>query len=188
MNNRNSLCNAADSALLVVDIQPTLTAAMSEDEGEQMLNNTGVLLDTSGILNVPVFITEQYPTGLGSTEDILLEKLPASAKKFQKTGFSCCAAEGFIEALKDSGKSQIVIVGQEAHVCVLQTAIDLKSAGLSIFVAEDSICSRKQEHRFFALERMRQNNITITNYESILFEWLRDASHPHFKEISKLIR
>ena len=188
MNDRNILCNAANSALLVVDIQPTLTAAMSEEEGEQMLNNTGVLLDTSGILNVPVFLTEQYPNGLGSTDNILLEKLPVSAKIFQKTGFSCCAADGFNEALKNSGKSQIVIVGQEAHVCVLQTAMDLKNAGYSIFVAEDTICSRKQEHRFFALERMRQNGITITNYESVLFEWLRDATHPHFKEISKLIR
>ncbi len=188
MNNRTSLCNAADSALLVIDVQPTLTAAMAEEEGEQMLNNVRVLLNTADILNVPVLLTEQYPKGLGSTDENLLERLPANAKKFEKTGFSCCAADGFIDTLKQSGKSQVVMVGQEAHVCILQSAMDLKDAGFSVYVAEDSICSRKQEHRFFALERMRQNDITITNYESVLFEWLRDASHPKFREISKLIR
>lgn len=183
-----SLCNAADSTLLIVDIQPTLTAAMSEQESEQMLNNTMALLSAADILEIPVLLTEQYPKGLGITDESLLGKLPSTAKKFEKTGFSCCAANGFIEALENDGKSQVVLVGQEAHVCVLQTALELNNRGLSVFVAEDSICSRKQEHRFFALERMRQNNITITNYESVLFEWLRDASHPHFKEISKLIR
>ena len=90
--------------------------------------------------------------------------------------------------LEETGKKQLVLVGQEAHVCVLQTAFELHDAGYSVFVAEDSVCSRKQEHRFFALERMRQAGITISNYESVLFEWIRDSTHPKFKELAKLIR
>lgn len=188
MKNSSSLCNSADSLLLIVDIQPTLTDAMPEDESEQMLKNTSALLHAASILEIPILLTEQYPKGLGPTDNTLLEQLPTSAKRFEKTGFSCCAAEKFLDTVEITARTQIVTVGQEAHVCVLQTALDLQNKGLSVFVAEDSICSRKQEHKFFALERMRQNHITITNYESVIFEWLRDASHPHFKEISNLIR
>jgi nicotinamidase-related amidase len=183
-----SLCNAADSALVVIDIQPSLTAAMSENEAEQMRANTIVLLQSADALQIPVLLTEQYPKGLGETDRNLLEHLPVSSQKFQKTGFSCCAAEGFQSFIEKTGRKQLVLVGQEAHVCVLQTAIELNDSGYSVFVAEDTICSRKQEHRFFALERMRQAGITITNYESVLFEWMRDSKHPKFKELVKLIR
>lgn len=188
MTKQNSLCNAADSALIVIDIQPTLTAAMPENDAEQMHVNTGVLLQAADALQIPVLVTEQYPKGLGETEQTLLDKLPSSAEKFSKTGFSCYAAKGFRPTLEKTGKNQLVLVGQEAHVCVLQTAMELSNFGFSVFVAEDSICSRKQEHRFFALERMREAGITITNYESVLFEWLRDSSHPKFKDLTKLIR
>lgn len=188
MTTPNFLCNAADSALIVIDIQPTLTAAMPENDAEQMLLNTGVLLQAADALQIPVLLTEQYPKGLGETEQSLLDQLPSLAKKFPKTGFSCCAADGFRTALEKTGKNQLILVGQEAHVCVLQTAMELSNTGCSVFVAEDSICSRKQEHRFFALERMREAGITITNYESVLFEWLRDSTHPNFKELAKLIR
>jgi isochorismate hydrolase len=76
----------------------------------------------------------------------------------------------------------------EAHVCVLQTALDLRHNGYQVYVVEDAICSRKAEHKFYALQRMQQQGITIINYESVLFEWLRDASHPHFRSISGLLR
>jgi nicotinamidase-related amidase len=188
MNKPISLCNAANSALVVIDIQPTLTAAMPENEAEQMIANTIVLLRAADALQIPVLLTEQYPKGLGETEPTLLEHLPESAVKFEKTGFSCCAAQGFRSVLEEMGRKQLVLVGQEAHVCVLQTAFDLNDSGFSVFVAEDSVCSRKQEHRYFALGRMRQAGMTITNYESVLFEWMRDSTHPKFKELAKLIR
>ncbi len=188
MTKPSSLCNATDSALIVIDIQPALTAAMPENDAEQMLANTIVLLQAAEALLIPVLLTEQYPKGLGETDAKLLEHLPASAEKFIKTGFSCCAAEGFRSAREKSGKKQLVLVGQETHVCVLQTAVELGDSGYCVFVAEDSVCSRKQEHRFFALERMRQAGICITNYESVLFEWMKDSAHPKFKELAKLIR
>ncbi|MGH8477461.1 MAG: isochorismatase family protein [Methylococcales bacterium] len=188
MTQSNLLCNAADSALIVIDIQPTLTAAMPEKDAEQMLANTIVLLQTANALQVPVLLTEQYPKGLGETDPTLLDHLPTSAQKFTKTGFSCLAAGGFPEVLEKIGKKQMVLVGQETHVCVLQTAVQLNELGYSVFVAEDSVCSRNQEHRYFALERMRQTGITITNYESVLFEWIQDSIHPKFKELARLIR
>ncbi len=184
----NNLCSASDCALIVIDIQPTLTAAMVENEAEQMINNSCALIQAAHTLNIPIFVTEQYPQGLGETDSSIIEALSDSVHRFSKTGFSCCAAEGFNSALSQSGKKQLVLVGQEAHVCVLQTALELQSENYSVYVAEDSTCSRKQEHRFFALERMRQAGITITNYESVIFEWIRDASHPDFKTLSKLIQ
>ena len=188
MDTQSDLCDPKASALLVVDIQPTLTAAMSEEEGEQMLHHTGALLQAASALEIPVFLTEQYPKGLGTTDQAIGDNLPANACKYEKTGFSCCAAEGFDAALRESGQSQVILVGQETHVCVLQTAFDLCRQGYRVFVVEDAVCSRKQTHKFFALERMHRSNVTITNYESVLFEWLRDASHPQFKTLSKLLQ
>ncbi len=188
MNQPPPLCDAARSLLLVVDIQPVLTAAMPEQEAELMLNNTTSLLQAAGTLGLPVLVTEQYPKGLGATEPSLLQQLPAAAKRFEKTSFSCCAADNFCTALAATGHDQIVMVGQEAHVCILQTVFDLLNKGLTVFVAEDAVCSRKSTHKLFALERIRTAGAAITNYESVLFEWLRDAAHPDFKTLSKLLR
>lgn len=188
MNKYPDLCDAATSALLVVDIQTTLTVAMSDQEAQQMLNNTRVLVEAADQLEIPVFLTEQYPKGLGRTDDTILEKLPETGNKYEKTGFSACAANGLVSALKESACKQVVIVGQETHVCIAQTAFELLENGYRVFVVEDAVCSRKQSHKFFALERMLQVGIVVTNYESVMFEWLRDASHPKFKILSKMIR
>ena len=188
VNQPPPLCDAARSLLLVVDIQPALTTAMPEQEAGLMLNNAACLLQAAGTLGIPVLLTEQYPKGLGTTEPSVLEQLPPAARRFAKTGFSCCAAAGFVKTMADSGRDQIIMVGQEAHVCVLQTAFDLLSRGLTVFIAEDAVCSRKSTHKLFALERMRTAGAAITNYESVLFEWLRDAAHPDFKTLSKLLR
>lgn len=188
MSTHPALCSAADSLLLVVDIQPTLSEAMPEDEREQMLTNTGALLEAASTLDIPVLVTEQYPKGLGGTHQSIVDKLPATHQRFEKTGFSCCAAEGVELALQQYNRDQIIIVGQESHVCVLQTAMDLEQLGKQVFVTEDAVCSRNPKHKFYAIERMRRAGITISNYESILFEWLRDAAHPHFKKLAGLIR
>jgi isochorismate hydrolase len=90
--------------------------------------------------------------------------------------------------LEKIGRKQIILVGQEAHVCIMQTALDLTAQNFQVHVVEDAICARKTEHKFFALQRMQSQNIIITNYESVLFEWLRDASHPDFRAVSGLLR
>lgn len=188
MKNSEILCDASDSVLIVVDIQPTLAAAMPEDDAEQMIANTRALIQAARALEIPVLVTEQYPAGLGETSEELLAVLDSSCNRYAKTGFSCLAADGLADVIKSSGRQQVILAGQEAHVCVLQTAVDLQRHDYTVFVAEDAVCSRKQEHRFFALERMRDNDIVISNYESVIFEWLRDAAHPQFKNISGLIR
>jgi nicotinamidase-related amidase len=190
MNESNPvpLCRPGHSQLLVVDVQERLAGAMPDAELEPVLRNLGVLLQAADRLEIPVTATEQYPRGLGPTVPAVAASLPAASGRFEKTGFSCCLAEGFSEALAAAARPQVVLAGMEAHVCVLQTAIDLTSRGFEVYVVEDAVCSRNSRHRDNALARLRQAGVWVTNTESVLFEWLRDSSHPQFKAVSKLIR
>lgn len=182
------LCHAGSSQIVGVDLQTRLFAAMPADECAMVIRNTAVLLQAASTLGIPVLITEQYPKGLGATEPAIAEKLPGNAKRFEKTGFSCCAVEGFVHALKSTERRQVILIGQETHVCVLQTAFDLNDAGYRVFVVEDGVCSRRPDHKRNALARMAGSGIIVTNVESVLFEWLGDASHPQFRPLSALIR
>lgn len=187
--NSLSLLDADRSLLLIVDMQTRLTAAMSVDSARSMLDNTVKLLRAAELLNVPVLCTEQYPKGLGVSNQVIQDALPQGlAQCFEKTSFSCCGCDEFKQKLITCGRRQVVLVGQETHVCVLQTARDLLRLGMQVFVVEDAVCSRLEQHKFNALARMRQAGVGVTCYESVLFEWLRDAKHPHFKAISQLVR
>jgi nicotinamidase-related amidase len=82
----------------------------------------------------------------------------------------------------------VILTGMETHICVLQTAFELKQQGFEGFVAEDAVCARDRNRNLNGLNRMRQAGISITHSESVLFEWLRDASHPQFKILSSLLK
>ncbi len=180
-------CDRKASILLIVDIQERLVAAMPEDARALVLRRAGILAQAASHLEVPTFLTEQYPKGLGPTHEAVRRHL-GSAHRLEKTSFSCCGAEGFQEILLAAGRRQVVLSGMEAHVCVLQTALDLDSAGFQVFVAEDGVCSRDPRNARNALCRLWREGITVTNTESVVFEWLRDSRHPRFKEISALVR
>lgn len=182
------LCHAGSSQMVGIDLQTRLFAAMPTEERAAVIENTAVLLQAAATLDIPVLMTEQYPRGLGATDPAIVEKLPVNTQRFEKTGFSCCAAEGFVATLNSTGRRQVVMVGQEAHVCVLQTALDLFTAGYRVFVVEDGVCSRNCDHKRNALARMAASGIIVTNVESVLFEWLGDAANPQFKPLSALIR
>jgi len=185
---RLSLCRREDSALLIVDVQTRLTGAMPAGTRATVLRNAGILIDAARALGIPILHTEQYPRGLGHTEQVLAERLAGTARRLEKTAFSCCGAEGFDAAACADGRTQWVLCGMEAHVCVLQTALELHARGLEVFVVEDGVCSRTESNRGNALARLRQAGVIVTNTESVLFEWLRDAADPQFKALSALIR
>lgn len=187
MHTHPNLVSIDNSLLLVIDIQSKLVAAMPENDADQMLDNSGRLIEAAKTLDIPVLLTEQYPKGLGPTDHQLTEKLAQDTAIFEKTGFSCLAADGFTEALKQSGRKQIIVIGQETHVCIIQTALELLNNGYQVHVVEDAVCSRKTEHKLFALQRMQQQGATITCHESVLFEWLKNSNHPDFKSISRLL-
>jgi nicotinamidase-related amidase len=182
------LNRAADSLLMLVDIQERLVAAMTDTDRQRVLRASGIVLQAAVALDIPIVVTRQYPQGLGHTHPELQALLPADVPVFDKTSFSCCGADGMLATLSASRRLQVVLVGMETHVCVLQTAAELQVQGLEVFVAEDAVCSRAESHRQNALARMRQHGISVTNVESVVFEWLKDASHEKFKALSKLVR
>ena len=206
------LCLAQASQVIVVDMQPRLASAMAEADRERIYRNLGLLLEVAKLLGVPAAATEQYPRGLGSTVPAIAARLPEDTRLFAKTSFSCCGAEGFVAGLDIDKRPQLVLAGMESHVCVLQTALDLSSRGfqaflspaqgllndaalwrntrdgLAVFVAEDAVCSRNPENHRNAMDRLRHAAVTVTNTESVIFEWLRDAKHEKFKAVSALLK
>jgi nicotinamidase-related amidase len=173
------LLRAADSALIVIDIQERLAAVMPARE--PVVRAIGILLEAAARLDIPVLVSEQYPKGLGATVAEVARKLPEGALRIEKTCFSACAALPLI-------RSQVVLAGMEAHVCVLQTALELAAAGREVFVVGDAVCSRSEANYANALARLQSAGVVVTNTESVIFEWLRDAAHEHFRAISKLVR
>lgn len=184
----NLLCNPDDSGVLIVDIQTQLTSAMPVKVLARLQRNAGLLLKSAALLQIPVYATEQYPQGLGNTEPAVMKMLPETTKLYEKTAFSALGAEGFLSDLQGSGRKQLVLAGMEAHVCILQTAIELVQLGYQIFVVADAVCSRQRESYETALLRLRQLGVVVCDTESILFEWVRDAKHDQFKSVQGLLR
>lgn len=182
------LCHAARSQLLIVDMQDRLAAAMEADARASSLHAAGILAHAAGQLDIPVTVSEQYPSGLGSTADILRDQLAGNARVLPKTAFSCCGDTAILDTLKGAHRQQVVVCGMETHVCVLQTALDLLWAGFQPFVVEDAVCSRNPANKANGLHRLRQAGVIVTNCESVLFEWLRDARHSRFKGLTELIK
>lgn len=188
LNKNQTLCNSDDSVLVVIDIQPKLTAVMPSKVLARLQRNSGLLLRAAGQLNIPVIATEQYPKGLGNIESDILKLMPDSSVCVEKTCFSCAGEDKFMQTLEATKRKQVILLGMEAHICVYQTAIELMQSGYAVFVVIDGVCSRQRENYETSLMRMRQSDIVTCDTESILFEWLRDASHPEFKSISTMLR
>lgn len=186
MNNMSTLTNAADAVLVLIDIQQKLVAAMPETVSKKVIEEVSVLLKAAELLEIPVLVTEQYPKGLGPTLPALMAHLNAFTP-IEKTCFSCTQSAEFMTVLQQTGRRQVILTGMEAHICVLQTALDLHAQGYSVFVVEQAVSSRSMAHQLNGLARMQAAGVTVINMESALFEWLGDAKHPHFKSLSKLI-
>ena len=182
------LCHAKHSQLLIVDIQERLASAMPADVLEKVVKNNNILLQAANELDIPVIHSEQYPKGLGNTLSSIADHIPDNNHCVTKTSFACSDADGFNDLVAKQKRQQIIITGIESHICVLQSAIQLQRQGYIVHVVEDAICSRKNFNHKNAIARLRENNIIINNVESVLFEWLRDAAHPKFKTLSKLIK
>ena len=173
------------SAALIIDIQEKLYPHM--DQKENLLRRTSILLEGLRVLDIPLVITEQYPKGLGPTLkpiSLLVEKEPV----LEKISFSCCGAPAVSDTLKSLERPMIIICGIEAHVCVLQTVVDLVEEGYGVVVVEDCISSRNPVDKRVAVERMRSEGAVISTCESVLFELAKVAGTDEFKAISRLVK
>lgn len=182
------LAQLTQSQLLLIDAQDAFLRVMPTALTASLLRYTAVILEAAQRLGVPLHYSEQYPKGLGSTAASLRQHLPEALLPISKTRFSCCGLDDFDRAIAAAPGRQIIIVGVEAHVCVLQTAIQLQQGGYTPIVLEDAVASRKQEHKDNAIARLRQAGVIVSNVESTLFEWMEDAQHPQFKALSALIK
>ena len=181
-------CDATQSVLLVLDLQQGVGEAMPNKVLNRVILNAALLAHSADLLGVPVLHTEHNPQALGATHTTITAALPRSTMGFSKTTFSCCEAQGFRQALGATQRRQAVLLGMEAHIGVLQSALDLRALGLEVCVVEDATCSRRLENYHNALDRLRQAGVQVVSAESVVFEWLGDASHEHFKTIQSLLR
>jgi nicotinamidase-related amidase len=181
------LCRA-EAALLVVDVQERFAPVIAD--WPAVVERCARLIRIFRRLELPVHVTEQYPQGLGRTTAELREALGACAPP-AKMSFSVCGPAGDGEVLRRlhaAGRRHVVLCGVETHVCVLQTAFDLAAVGYNVFPVADAVGSRSREHHAGALARMGAAGMPATNHESVLFELLRTAAAPEFKELSRLVR
>jgi nicotinamidase-related amidase len=177
------LMSAADTALLVIDVQERLSGLIGA--GRRVVWNVRRLIDGAKILGLPVLATEQYPQGLGPTVPELAERLgPIPAK----LTFSCCGSADVARTLEERRVHKVLLCGIETHVCVQQTALDLLAAGWRVYVAVDAIGSRMPLDHETALRRLDSAGATLTTAEAALFEWCGIAGTPQFKQISALVR
>lgn len=170
---------------LIIDIQERLVPAMFEKE--TLIKNCSILIEGLTALSIPMLVTQQYTKGLGETADEIKAVIP-DFSFIEKRDFSCCDEPAVMEELKSLSAKNIIICGIESHVCVLQTAVDLKAAGYNPVVVTDCVSSRVPQSIEIAKERFRYEGILMTSYESILFELTRSSAAPEFKAISKLVK
>jgi nicotinamidase-related amidase len=174
------------AALVIIDVQEKLCRAMDDKVLERLTANINVLQETAKELGIPVVVTEQYVKGLGETLPAIREKLSAPA--LEKMTFSCCSDSAFLEKVKALKLRQIIAVGMETHVCVLQTVLELLDAGYHVHLVRDAVMSRRKENWFVGLEGAKAAGAVITSTEAALFQLLRIAGTDEFKKLSKLVR
>jgi nicotinamidase-related amidase len=173
----------ATSAVLVVDVQEKLMPKILD--ADTIVRNIAFVLDAAPLLGVEVRATEQYPKGLGPTVAELARRLP---ERPDKLTFSCCGVPGLTDGLRRRGRRQVLLLGIEAHVCVLQTALDLLAENYEVHVAVDAVGSRFAVDRDTALRRLEGAGAVPTTVETAVFEWTGGSAHPNFKAISALVR
>jgi len=175
------LIRAERSALLVIDLQERLLPHIHD--WQRVLGHADWLVQVAQRIGVPVAATEQYPQGIGPTHPAIAARLPAGSVG-SKMHFSCVAG-ACLPGLPGMERPQLVVCGTEAHVCVLQTVLELAATGKQVFVVEEAVGSRDPQHKALALERMRQNGIGVVCREMVAFEWLHVAGTDLFRDISK---
>jgi len=179
------LIRPEESCLIVIDMQERLVPAMQAPA--RTIKNAGVLIRAADRLSIPILMTEQYPKGLGRTVREL-NGISEKAKVIEKIHFSCMQEKTFADTFRASGRKQAIIAGMEAHICVLQTGVQLMEEGYEIFVVTDATSSRTLESEKACLDRLGAAGAGIVTTEMVVFEWLGQAGTDAFKELLPLIK
>jgi nicotinamidase-related amidase len=173
------------TVLVLIDIQGRLAQLMHDCEA--LFTNLRRLVQGAKVLGLPILWLEQYPAGLGPTIPEIAELL-TDLKPVEKMCFSACGSEAFLARLSTAERRQVLLAGIEAHVCVYQTAADLLAAGYEVEIVADAVSSRTAANRDLALGRMRVAGARLTSVEMALFELLRTAEAPQFRDVARLVK
>lgn len=184
MESRHRL-NRERTAVLVVDVQERLCAAMEPAALARMIRRTQAVVEGAKAMGLPIVVTEQYPKGLGSTLGPIRAALPDGLTPVEKIDFTCAIPQ-VVKGL--AGHPQVLVCGMETHVCVFQTVRDLAEKRFTPFVCSDAVLSRFEEDRRVGLDLCREAGAVITTVESALFDLLGRAGTPEFKKISAAVK
>lgn len=178
----------SDTAFVIIDFQDKLLAAMGEDVRKKASKNIVLLIHLTKLMQLPIIITEQYPRGLGKTTSELIQELGELYQPIEKLTFSCCAHPTFVAKIEGLRARHLVLTGVEAHICVLQTALDLLADSYEVSVVSDAVCSRHESDRATALRMVEQAGGVVTSTEIMIFQLLKQSHTPEFKTMSSLLK
>lgn len=171
--------------LVVVDVQGKLASLVHGKD--DLFKNIEILIKAAKILNIPILWCQQCPDALGPTIP-QIARLLTGTDPINKASFSCCGCDRFNARLNELTRSQVLLCGIEAHVCIYQTAVDLLRKGFTVDVLADAVSSRTLENKQIAINRLAAAGANISSTEMALFELLRTADHHQFKQIAKLVK
>lgn len=169
------------SILVVVDVQTRLAAMMHHHD--VLYRRIERLIKAAQTLELPILWTEQAPDKIGPSVELIHNALSPKVKPIAKKSFSCWGSAEFVKELRLTGRSQIILVGIETHVCIYQTASDLKRHGFDVLVAADAVSSRSITNTDITFKRMRQEGIIVAPGEAVICELIRTSEHPKFKDV-----
>lgn len=178
----------ADTMFLVIDVQTNLAAAMKKDVVSMIEGNINIIINSARILNVPVLCTEQYRKGLGPTLPSIVKNLGSDFQPIEKLVFSACGEPQFQDSCQSINKKYVLISGIEAHVCVLQTALDLMEQGHVVHIVSDAVCSRYKNDWKGAMQFLHGAGAVISTTEIAVFQLLHKAGTDQFKAISPMFK
>jgi nicotinamidase-related amidase len=173
------------TVLVVIDMQGKLAQSM---HGRELLfESVQKIIKGAQVLGMPMLMTEQNPKGLGPTIPEIADLVPG-VRRIPKLSFSCCGEESFSKELSGLQRRQVLLSGIEAHVCLYQTTVDLVASGYEVHVLADAVSSRTAENKAIGLQKMKDAGASITSVEAALFELLRVAEGPAFKQIISILK
>ncbi len=179
------MLNIHNTALVLVDVQEKLAQVMHEKE--QLFENLQKLVAGLRVMDIPIVWMEQIPEKMGQTIPQLTELL-TDLSPISKSSFGCCGEQAFSTRLEEIDKEQVIVAGIESHVCVYQTACELTMRGYLVEVVADAISSRTPLNKDIGLEKIRECGASITSTETLLFELMRTAEHPKFRDLLKIVK
>jgi nicotinamidase-related amidase len=175
-----------DAILIVVDVQERMMPAIARNA--EVIDNVLRIINGCRALEIPMLVSEQYSRGLGATIPEVREAMGDWYHPVEKMSFSACGELRFLQKLESMGRKTTLVCGVESHVCVYQTALDLRQLGYDVEVVSDAVGSRAEHNYRLGLEKLTRHNIEVTSVEMALFEMMQRADIDEFKAVSNIVK